>query len=81
MLMVYKATVVKGWAEVKINNKSNYIHEVLLTVLPGAFQESNYTSSQTLCGLYDELSPFFKYLSSPFLSLAPVCGSESCIHA
>lgn len=35
----------KGRAEVKINNKSNYIHKVLLTVLAGACQESNHTSS------------------------------------
>lgn len=43
----------KGRVEVKINNTSNYIHKMLLTILPRACQESYTSSPQTLCGLYD----------------------------
>lgn len=57
---------IKGQVEVKINNTSNYIHKMLLTISPQACQESYTSSPQTLCGLQDHNTSPLECFSSFF---------------
>lgn len=61
MLIVYKAIIVNIGPRSK-STTAAITFTVFLTVLPRTCQESNNTFSQTLCGLYDKLSPFFFFL-------------------